>query len=58
MQKILTLATEVFGSQQAAVEWLRKPAVGLDWRRPITLSQSPEGAALVETFLRRLAYRR
>ena len=56
--EIVTLATAVFGSQQAAVEWLRKPAVGLNWRRPINLLQTPEGAELVETFLRRLEFNR
>ena len=53
---ILTLATAVFGSRHAAVQWLRNPAVGLDWRRPINLLQTPEGAELVETFLRRLEF--
>ena len=54
--EILSLATAVFGSRHAAVAWLHKPAVGLAWQRPITLMQTPQGAALVETFLRRLEY--
>jgi uncharacterized protein (DUF2384 family) len=29
------LASEVFGSQEKAEEWLNKPAMGLDGQRPI-----------------------
>ena len=44
------------GSQQAAEQWLERPAVGLDQRRPIDLSSTPAGLALVEDFLERVEY--
>src|SRR5687767_8725823 len=33
--EVLANATDVFGSQEAAEEWLERPAMGLDRRRPI-----------------------
>lgn len=33
--EILAKATEVFGSQEEAEQWLDRPAMGLDQRRPI-----------------------
>jgi hypothetical protein len=35
--EILAKATEVFGSQEEAEQWLQRPATGLDQRRPIDL---------------------
>jgi putative toxin-antitoxin system antitoxin component (TIGR02293 family) len=54
--KILSKATQVFGSQKKAEEWLQRPAVGLEERRPIDLLATPPGLALVEDYLDRLAY--
>lgn len=54
--EILAKATEVLGSQEAAEQWLERPAVGLDQRRPIDLLQTPAGVELVEDFLTRLGY--
>lgn len=54
--EILLQATEVFGSQKEAEEWLRRPAIGLEQRRPIDLLSTPAGLELVETYLQRLAY--
>lgn len=53
---ILAKATAVLGSQHEAEMWLERPAVGLNQERPIDLLQTPAGAELVETFLRRLEY--
>lgn len=53
---ILAKATAVFGSQEEAEQWLERPAIGLDQRRPIDLLATPAGAALVEEFLRRLEH--
>lgn len=36
----LAKATDVFGTQERAEEWLAKPAMGLDRRRPIDLLQT------------------
>jgi putative toxin-antitoxin system antitoxin component (TIGR02293 family) len=54
--EILAQATAVFGSQEAAEQWLERPAIGLDQRRPIDLLATPAGVELVETFLERLRY--
>ena len=54
--EILAQATSVFGSQDDAEQWLERPAVGLDQRRPIDLLATPAGVELVEAFLERLEY--
>jgi putative toxin-antitoxin system antitoxin component (TIGR02293 family) len=54
--EVLSKATQVFGSQQRAEEWLNKPALGLDRKRPIDLLTTPAGTELVETYLTRLEY--
>ena len=54
--EILAKATSVLGSQQEAEQWLERPAIGLDRRRPIDLLATPAGVELVETFLERLEY--
>jgi putative toxin-antitoxin system antitoxin component (TIGR02293 family) len=56
LAKILTQATEVFGSQDEAERWLEGPAMGLDNQFPIELLNTPAGVEMVETFLGRLAY--
>lgn len=54
--EILAMATAVFGSQEEAEQWLERPAMGLDQRRPIDLLETPAGVELVENFLRQLEY--
>jgi putative toxin-antitoxin system antitoxin component (TIGR02293 family) len=54
--EILARATDVFGSQAEAEQWLDRPAVGLDQRRPIDLLGTPAGVELVEDHLERLEY--
>lgn len=54
--EILAKATEVLGSQEEAEQWMERPAIGLDQRRPIDLLETPAGVELVEDFLRRLEY--
>ena len=54
--EILAKATEVLGSQQEAEEWLQRPAIALDQRRPINLLATPAGVQIVEDFLGRLKY--
>ena len=54
--EILAKATDVFGSQEEAEQWLERPAIGLDQRRPIDLLATPAGIELVEQYLIRLAY--
>jgi putative toxin-antitoxin system antitoxin component (TIGR02293 family) len=54
--EILAKATEVLGSQEEAEDWLRRPAMALDQRRPIDLLATPAGAKLVEDLLGRIEY--
>jgi putative toxin-antitoxin system antitoxin component (TIGR02293 family) len=54
--EILAKATDVFGSQEEAEQWLERPTIGLDQRRPIDLLATPAGIELVEQYLTRLAY--
>jgi putative toxin-antitoxin system antitoxin component (TIGR02293 family) len=54
--EILAKATFVLGSQDDAEQWLERPAIGLDQRRPIELLATPAGVELVETYLERLEY--
>jgi putative toxin-antitoxin system antitoxin component (TIGR02293 family) len=54
--EILTKATRVLGSQDEAEQWLERPAIGLDQRRPIDLLTTPAGVKLVEDYLGRLEY--
>lgn len=54
--EILAKATDIFGSQAEAEQWLERPAVGLDQRRPIDLLGTPPGVELVEDHLDRLEY--
>lgn len=54
--EILAKATAVLGSQEEAEQWLERPAIGLDQRRPLDLLATPAGVRLVEDFLERLKY--
>jgi putative toxin-antitoxin system antitoxin component (TIGR02293 family) len=54
--KILAKAAEVLGSREAAEQWLGRPAMALDRRRPIELLATAAGAKLVEDLLGRIEY--
>ena len=54
--EILAKATAVLGSQGEAEQWLERPAIGLDQRRPIDLLATPAGTELVEDLLERIEY--
>jgi putative toxin-antitoxin system antitoxin component (TIGR02293 family) len=54
--EILAKATAVLGSQAEAEQWLERPAMGLDQRRPIDLLATPAGVKIVEDFLERIEY--
>lgn len=56
LAEILAKATAVLGSKAEAEQWLERPAIGLDQRRPIDLLATPAGVELVEDFLVRLDY--
>jgi putative toxin-antitoxin system antitoxin component (TIGR02293 family) len=53
---IVARATDVFGSREEAEQWLERPAIGLDQRRPIDLLATPAGVELVEAYLDRVDY--
>jgi putative toxin-antitoxin system antitoxin component (TIGR02293 family) len=54
--EILARATQILGSQEDAEDWLGRPAMGLDGRRPIELLETSAGTEIVEEFLTRLEY--
>ncbi len=56
MAEILAKAEEVLGTREEAEQWLSRPAMGLDSRRPIDLMASPQGADLVKTLLDQMDY--
>jgi len=54
--EVLGRATELFGSQADAEEWLDRPAMALEQRKPIDLLSTPTGVEAVENHLTRLEY--
>jgi putative toxin-antitoxin system antitoxin component (TIGR02293 family) len=54
--EILAKATAVVGSRAEAAQWLERPAVGLDGRRPIDLLATTAGTEIIEDHLRRMEY--
>jgi putative toxin-antitoxin system antitoxin component (TIGR02293 family) len=56
LAEILAKATDVLGSREEAEQWLERPAMGLNQRRPIDLLATPAGVEMVENFLERLDY--
>jgi len=54
--EILAKATSVLGSRTEAEQWLERPAIGLEQRRPIDLLATTAGVEIVENYLERIAY--
>lgn len=54
--EILAKATAVLGSRSEAEQWLKRPAIGLDQRRPIDLLATTAGVEIVEDHLERIEY--
>ncbi len=54
--EILAKATAVLGSRAEAEQWLERPAIGLDQRRPIDLLATTAGVEIVENHLERIEY--
>ena len=54
--EILAKATAVLGSKEDAEQWLEKPTIGLDQRKPTDLLATPAGVEMVEDYLGRLEY--
>jgi len=54
--EVLGRATDLFGSQAEAEEWLDRPAMALEQRKPIDLLSTPTGVEAIENHLTRLEY--
>ena len=54
--EILAKASEIFGGQGPAEQWLERRAIGLDGHRPIDLLATQAGVDLVEILLGRIEY--
>ncbi len=54
--RVFALAKVLFGSNEAASEWLREPRVGLGRDIPLDLLQTEAGALEVEDYLGRVAH--
>jgi putative toxin-antitoxin system antitoxin component (TIGR02293 family) len=54
--EVLGRATDIFGSQAEAEEWLDRPAMALEQRKPIDLLSTPAGVESIEDHLTRLEY--
>lgn|GEM_PF-342304 len=54
--EITSMAENILGSHAEAEEWLLKPALGLDGRKPIDLIATSSGAELVRDHLTRMEY--
>ncbi|WP_434603905.1 DUF2384 domain-containing protein [Pseudomonas sp. R3-56] len=52
--RTLDHATEVFGSQSLAQDWLKKPCRYLDGHVPLELIDKPLGFQTVKDYLRRI----
>lgn len=54
--EILGRASEIFGTQAEAEDWMNRPAIGLEQRKPIDLLATAVGAQAVEDYLTRIDY--
>lgn len=54
--ELLAKAEDVLGSRERAVEWMLRPAIALENRRPIELLTTPFGAHLVDDVIERMRY--
>ena len=56
LARVAGQAVQVFGSEEPAVQWLRRPNRALGGERPLDLLETEGGARLVEQALGRLAH--
>lgn len=56
LMRIQTLAEEVFGGQDKALVWLRRPLMELGSETPLAVAQTEAGARVVETILGKIAW--
>jgi putative toxin-antitoxin system antitoxin component (TIGR02293 family) len=56
IDRIYTLATEVFGNSEKAAQWLKRPSRALAKELPLGLLDTDAGAQQVERELRQIQY--
>src|SRR6185312_3850912 len=56
LAEILARAIAIFGSREEAEEWLERPAIALEQRKPIDLLSTTAGVEVLENHLTRLEY--
>jgi uncharacterized protein (DUF2384 family) len=54
--QVLGRATGVLGARQSALDWLTRPAYGLDWCPPCQLLADADGYLQVIRYLARIEY--
>jgi putative toxin-antitoxin system antitoxin component (TIGR02293 family) len=54
--ELLAKAEDVLGSSERAVDWMLRPAMALENRRPIELLTTPVGTHLVDDVIERMRY--
>jgi len=54
--EINSLAASVLGSEDAAKDWMRQPAIGLDRQIPAKLVRTIAGTRLVEEYLMQIEH--
>lgn len=54
--EVLSRAAAILGSQQEAEEWLERPCMALDQRKPLDLLSTPAGVRSVQDHLTRLEF--
>ena len=54
--RVISSATDTFGSREKAEEWLRRPNRALSGRRPEDVLETDDGALKVAQVLGRLAH--
>lgn len=56
LDRIILLATEVFGAKEKAIQWLKRPSRALDSQIPLQLLDTDAGTQRVERELRQIQY--
>ncbi|MCG8273840.1 DUF2384 domain-containing protein [Aquamicrobium sp. NLF2-7] len=54
--RVQSLAEQVFGDQEKANRWLRRPLLELGSETPIVVAQTEAGARVIETILGKIAW--
>lgn len=54
--EIFAHAVDVMGSEEAAEDWINRPAIGLSNRKPVDLLATSAGVEAIEEYLTRLEY--